>query len=149
LILSSLVTPATLSAQDTVVGASPEFTLEHLPLIFEANQGQADANVRFLSRTRSYAIYLEDDKAVLALPATRGSHDANPKVAPIVTLELQNANRNGDAQGLNLLPGKSNYFIGRGRSKWLSGIRQFEKVRFKSVYPGIDLVYYGGQEGLE
>jgi len=34
-----------------------------------------------------------------------------------------------------LLPGKSNYFIGNDRSKWHSGIPQFSRVQYKSVYP--------------
>src|SRR5215467_13226986 len=38
-----------------------------LPLRFEANRGQADAQVKFLSRTREYAIYLAQDEIVLAL----------------------------------------------------------------------------------
>jgi len=38
-----------------------------LPLSFEANQGQADARVRFLARGSGYTIFLTDDEAVLAL----------------------------------------------------------------------------------
>jgi hypothetical protein len=42
-----------------------------LPLSFEANQGQADARVRFLARGGGYTIFLTDDEAVLTL---RKSH---------------------------------------------------------------------------
>jgi hypothetical protein len=38
-----------------------------LPLSFEANQGQADARVKFLSRTGGYTLFLTGDEAVLAL----------------------------------------------------------------------------------
>jgi hypothetical protein len=38
-----------------------------LPLSFQANQGQADARVRFLARGGGYTIFLTDDEAVLTL----------------------------------------------------------------------------------
>jgi hypothetical protein len=38
-----------------------------LPLSFEANQGQTDPRVKFLSRGRGYALFLTGDEAVLAL----------------------------------------------------------------------------------
>ena len=47
------------------------------------------------------------------------------------------------------MPGKSNYYVGNQRTKWISGIPQYGKVKFRSVYPGIDLVYYGGESRLE
>ena len=37
-----------------------------LPLSFEANHGQADARVKFLSRTGGYTLFLTGDEAVLA-----------------------------------------------------------------------------------
>ena len=41
-----------------------------LPLSFEANHGQSDGQVRFLSRTGAYTLFLTGDEAVLAM---RGS----------------------------------------------------------------------------
>jgi Bacterial Ig-like domain (group 3)/Beta-propeller repeat len=38
-----------------------------LPLSFEANQGQADGRVKFLSRTGGYSLFLTADEAVLTL----------------------------------------------------------------------------------
>jgi hypothetical protein len=38
-----------------------------LPLSFEANQGQTDPQVKFLSRGRGYALFLTGDEAVLSL----------------------------------------------------------------------------------
>jgi hypothetical protein len=51
-----------------------------LPLSFEANQGQADGQVKFLSRTGAYALFLTPDEAVLALrgkPANKGKGTAS------------------------------------------------------------------------
>src|SRR6266853_6360602 len=41
-----------------------------LPLSFEANHGQADGQVKFLSRTGGYTLFLTGDEAVLALRGT-------------------------------------------------------------------------------
>ena len=51
--------------------------------------------------------------------------------------------------GLEELPGKVNYFIGNDPKKWRTNISTFAKVKYKDVYPGIDLVYYGNQGQLE
>jgi hypothetical protein len=47
-----------------------------LPLIFEANSGQTNSAVKFLSRGRGYTLFLTSDEAVLAL---RGSKIENRK----------------------------------------------------------------------
>src|SRR5690348_12715250 len=38
-----------------------------LPLVFEPNQGQSDAPVRFLSRGNGYSLFLTDTEAVLSI----------------------------------------------------------------------------------
>jgi hypothetical protein len=48
-----------------------------LPLGFEANQGQTDGRVKFLSRGRGYALFLTGDEVVLTLG--RASQKANRK----------------------------------------------------------------------
>ena len=62
----------TASTQQTRSGASGlrQWTAEYgrLPLAFEANTGQTDRRVKFLSRGRGYTVFLTGDEAVLALP---------------------------------------------------------------------------------
>jgi len=60
-----------------------------------------------------------------------------------VRLELIDANSQAKVEGLDILPGKSNYFIGNDPQKWLTNIPNYAKVRYRDVYPGVDLVYYG------
>ena len=35
------------------------------------------------------------------------------------------------------------------RRKWRKGISTYAKVRYRGVYPGIDIIYYGNQQQLE
>ena len=41
------------------------------------------------------------------------------------------------------------YYVGNDRGKWRSGIRTYARIKVGSVYPGIDLIYYGSQQQLE
>jgi hypothetical protein len=52
-------------------------------------------------------------------------------------------------EGIDQLPGKSNYFLGSDSSKWQTDVPTYSKVRQKGVYTGIDLVWYGNQQQLE
>jgi Domain of unknown function DUF11/Beta-propeller repeat len=119
----------------------------HLPLIFEPNQGQTDAKVKFLARGRGYGLYLTDQEAVLALQ--RFTSDARRPATSVVSMQLSGASSIKDPVGDAPLPGRSNYLIGNDPGKWHRDIPQFARVRYRNVYPGIDLVYYGNQGQLE
>jgi hypothetical protein len=130
-----------------------------LPLSFEANRGQADASVQFLSRGKGYALLLTRSAALLSLKAPKsaanqGSHLADPATqAPtkssVVRMELSGADPRAQVSGADPLPGKVNYFIGSDSAKWRSGVPTYARVHYAGVYPGIDLVYYGNQGQLE
>jgi hypothetical protein len=108
-----------------------------LPLHFEENRGQADPQVRFLARGPGYGLYLTAGDAVLALDGA------------VLRMALVGANPESAVKGLDELPGKANYFIGRDSSKWRTNVPTYAKVRYREVYPGIDLVYYGNQRRIE
>jgi hypothetical protein len=118
----------------------------HLPLRFEANQGQTNRSVRFLSHGAGYALYLTDGEAVLALQKQAG---ANPARTDVVRMQIVGANTGAKPTGLNRLQGKSNYLLGDDPALWHTNIPAYSKVRYASVYPGVDLVYYGNRKQLE
>jgi sugar lactone lactonase YvrE len=43
----------------------------------------------------------------------------------------------------------TNYILGNDPSKWQTKVPSYGSVRYGSVYPGVDLVYYGNQRQLE
>lgn len=133
--------------------AAVPLTLDQLPLRFEPNQGQTDAQVKFLARGAGYGLFLTSDRAVLRLGSTtadsRKPRYGNRKAeGSVVSMQLAGANALA-VSGADPLPGRSNYFIGNDPAKWHRNIPQFARVRYHSVYPGIDLVYYGDQGKLE
>lgn len=118
---------------------------DHLPLIFERNDGQTDAQVKFLARGRGYGLYLTSNESVLVLRSGAGAK----RTAEVVRMKLAHATANAAPAGADLLPGKSNYFIGQDPAKWRRNIPQFARVRYHNIYPGTDLVYYGNGGELE
>jgi hypothetical protein len=132
-----------------------------LPLQFEANRGQTDKDVHFLSRGAGYSFYLTADEAVLVLAkpsadakrdsrSTRARPGAKAQEKSVaLRMSLLGAARKPLVSGLDELPGKANYFIGKDRSKWRTNVPTYARVHYREVYPGIDLVYYGNQRQLE
>jgi beta-propeller repeat-containing protein len=135
----------TTSDQDTKARASEAYG--RLPLRFEANAGQTDSRVKFLSRGSGYSFFLTSTEAVLNL---RNKKSMSPtKQQAVVRMKLTGASPTPQIEGVDALPGKSNYFIGNDPSKWRRGVASYTKVRYGNVYPGIDLIYYGNQREIE
>jgi Ca2+-binding RTX toxin-like protein len=149
-----------------------------LPLSFEANRGQTDKSVKFLSRGSGYGLYLTPTETVLTLRKSSGDNDApvgangssplqvgglpplprgegrgegkpDEGESATVRMKLVGANPSPKMAGEAALPGKVNYLIGKDPKKWRTNVPTFGKVRYEAVYPGIDLVYYGNQQQME
>jgi Beta-propeller repeat/Cep192 domain 4 len=155
-----------------------------LPLIFEANQGQTDKRVKFISHEPGYALFLTRDAMVLKLsrkgtgqrtqaqmadprlpipsrqlfispnlgfraPAftLAATGNASQKTHSVVQANLVGANPDAIVSGKRELPGKANYFIGNDPRRWRTNVPTYARVLYQSVYPNVDLVYYGTQDG--
>src|SRR5216684_8850553 len=60
-----------------------------LPLSFEANHGQADERVKFLSRTGGYTLFLTGDEAVLALGGKKTKKNSPQSLKPAAASAMQ------------------------------------------------------------
>lgn len=136
-------------------------TYGKLPLSFEANQGQADPQVKFLSRGSGYTLFLTPNETVVALRREAevkskglekpepGSQTRNSKLKTVLRMKLIGTNPQPQLSGLEELPGKVNYFIGSDPKKGQTNIPTYAKVKYENIYPGMDLVYYGNQRELK
>ena len=86
--------PAEIARKQVAAGYSK------LPIRFEANAGQTDAQVKFLARAPQYTVFLTSKEAVLALPKSA-----------VVRMKLQGANPRATAR-VEELHGSVNYFVG-------------------------------------
>ena len=108
-----------------------------LPLSFEANAGQADSRIDFISRGSGYTLFLTPGEAVLALRSTA------------LRMKFVGSETKPQVAGQEELAGKVNYLVGNNPQRWRTGISTYAKVAYQNLYPGVDLVYYGNQRQLE
>ena len=64
-------------------------------------------------------------------------------------LQFVGANPAAKISGENRLGGKINYFLGSNPDQWQAGVPTFAQVRVESIYPGVNVVYYGSRQKLE
>jgi hypothetical protein len=138
-------------------------------LYFEPNVGQTDERVRYFARSKAYTLFLTDRGAVFSLvrrdpkidswhstvkgdiPAAQRNAASNDsgEVAAAVKIGFAGANQQPEVAGLDPLRGRVNYLIGNDPSKWHTNVPTYARVLYRSLYPGIDMVYYGTPGALE
>jgi Beta-propeller repeat len=134
--------------------------LRRQPLGFEANTGQFDREVQFVSRDRDHALFLTTTGAVLALRTNhRESIDQVRQRPPlengartsiaVANLKLIGSNPEPEIFGANELPGKANYILGNNPAHWRKNLPLYARVHYAAIYPGVDLVFYGNGGRLE
>lgn len=183
-ILSIMLTTVACWAQQPEVQTAPpgstgsrvQSNYGHVPLMFEANQGQTDSQVKFLSQGKGYTLFLTSGGMVLALrPSKVGSSQdvltsssvggigrgassihqlekaarAQRSSAATFTVNLLGSSANPQVVGEQPLRTRVNYFIGRDPKKWRTNVATYARIRYRNVYPGIDLVYYGNNGRVE
>ncbi len=107
---------------------------------FEAMCAEAGSQAKYFSRGSGYLLFLTSTEAVL---------DAGPSKESTLRMKLLRSNSRASMEGMEPLPGKSNYFIGKDPKSWRSNVTDYAKVRYRNVYRGVDLVYYGNGSQLE
>lgn len=120
--------------------------LRGLPISFEENHGQVDSQVRYLAHAGNGTIYFEPSETVLTVL----SHDSQKKPElSVLRLKWIGANSSPQMSAEHPLPGKINYLIGHDPSQWHTGIPTYERVRYASLFPGVDAVFYGKGSQIE
>ena len=146
----------------SLTNTPPAVAFSQLPLFFEANQGQTDSRVQFLSRGEGLTLFLAPGQAVISLLvqpkatepiSARHSfrHFSGPDKTSTIALGLRliGANSQVALRGQHRVRGKINYLIGGEPRSWRRGIPAYTEVQDRNVYPGIDLIYTGNRRQLE
>lgn len=153
-------TPATnTNLQPSVAGLeSPRVEAAYggLPLSFETNRGQTDSRVKFFSHAGNHTLWLTPHEAVLAVgrplrsgPLKTGrAGQARQALPAVLRMRFAGANPDPAMQGEARQPGTVNYFAGKP-DQWRTKIPTYARVRYRNLYRGIDLVFYGNNRELE
>ncbi|HEY2993671.1 MAG TPA: hypothetical protein VGM22_12695, partial [Methylomirabilota bacterium] len=134
--------------------------LDRVPLAFEANAGHLDPRVRFVVRGGKQTLFLTADEAVLALAAPgppeappashaiRGRHHEAVEPPAVVRMRFAGGRVGAEAAGVDRLPGTLNVFRGADPARWRTAVPRYAAVRYRDVYPGIDVLYHGTERRL-
>jgi hypothetical protein len=123
--------------------------LEDLPISFEANEGQFAPDVEYLARGGDGVLSLTGNGPVFSLRTSAPSPGAGPAPPSTdVRMDLVGASH-GRLVPAQELPGVVNYFRGSDPSEWHTAIPTYRAVRYREVYPGIDLLFSGTGGELE
>src|SRR5579862_9212544 len=122
-----------------------------LPLFFEPNRGQFRGDVKYLARGERVDLFLRATDAIIAIRSTDSSSmQAAPRESTLIRLGLKGSQTDATIVSGVTLPGKVNYLARRRkRDQRIVGIPTFGTVAYKSVYPGIDLIYGSQSHQLE
>jgi Tol biopolymer transport system component len=104
---------------------------------FEPNLGQLDGRVRFSARHAGRSVFLTGDGFTVAARGTSGATALRARFVGARAAAADPAGR---------LPGVSNYLSGGAAARAVPGYRE---VRFRGVYDGVDVRYYGRGDDLE
>jgi hypothetical protein len=129
-------------------------SLGNLPVSFIENQGQVDAQVRYVARRGGMTAYFTRDAFVLQLVRKEGrarfAHQSrrapsHPACAETITganvfLSFEGASDEVAMEGVDILPGHFNYFLGNDPARWRANVPGYSSIRYRGLYRGIDVV---------
>lgn len=158
LLVAVMSAPSLSSAQTGTPSHSgvPTTSAIKLGLGFEPNYGQTSSQVNFVSRGPGYTAFLTTDGMVLSLHAQESASDAlaakgqpSSSMRANLRFRLLGAASNPAVLGEKQLAGRVNYFIGKDPKRWHRNIPVYAQVRYRNIYPGIDLLYHSNQGRME
>ena len=152
--------PLATSAVDSAQKAQLLQAYGKLPLFFIQNDGQVESKVKFYEKNSGHATYFTPEGVYLALTKRKAlkadpTQLANKALGPqsfkseLVRLSLIEANKNPEIIAEAKQAGKVSTFIGNNPKNWKTDIATYQAIRYKAMYPGVDVRYYGNNSQLE
>jgi hypothetical protein len=127
--------PVTAAQKDTI---TQQYL--RLPLAFEANRGQTGDMAKFLAHASGYGMMFEPGGIAFVIPGEK-----QPQTVRLSWIGAQTQNILGEQP----LTGRINYLHGNDPKAWVTDVPIFARLRYRQLYPGVDLVYYGTNRQLE
>ena len=133
-----------------------------IPLYFIPNQGQADKEVLFYTKTSGSALWLTKEGLVFdamkkeaiqnSVSGTLKNHLEESEFEPerdVSRLQFLDVNKNVELMACDPIEHRVNYFIGNDPSQWQADISTFSAVVYRNIYKNIDLKIYGVEKEIE
>ncbi|WP_022824093.1 gliding motility-associated C-terminal domain-containing protein [Hymenobacter norwichensis] len=124
------------------------------PYQFIANKGQWPAQVQFAADIPGGRLFLEPTGFSYNLQAQEDGHHADDSAPQLIRghafrTRLLGAQSMSAAVGEQVLPTYHNYFIGNQPSQWATQVPLFAAVRYRQLYPGVDMVWHTAASQLK
>jgi hypothetical protein len=78
--------------------------------------------------------------------------DVDVQISPIPKsfhIHFEGATGHARLEGRDRMASETNYLIGSNSAEWRTHVANYGRVRYSSLYPGIDVVFYGNADRLE
>ncbi|WP_432663752.1 SBBP repeat-containing protein [Wukongibacter baidiensis] len=137
-------------------------SLNKMPVHFIINVGQIDSKVKYYAKGGNFGFYFTRDEVMLSFTKktskdnlnrnsskTDHSKEENAQIGVALALQFIDANPNVKIEGQLRGTGKINYLKGNDPQKWFTDLSTYEKVVYKDLWMGIDLVFYGANNHLK
>ena len=156
--------PATSALQTTDARVAKSYG--KLPLSFVENKGQMDKSARFVIRGPRASAFFRNDGVTFDLweaskvkPLDKRDMLQKMKLEipskpekrkhAVFKLTFKGADPKCRVKGIDTLPGKVNYLIGKDKSKWRTNISTYKGMIYKNIWQGIDVIYRGDRSQLK
>jgi hypothetical protein len=113
-----------------------------MPLTFEW-RGAATGRQPFVTRVSGHTMAFAASGAVIERPGPSGADRPEP------LLRFVGALPNVQPRAVGAQAGTANYLLGSRPEQWRTGVPLYRKIKYRNLYSGIDLIYYGNQDRLE
>jgi uncharacterized repeat protein (TIGR01451 family) len=107
-----------------------------VPVYFIENQGQAPSSIRFMAKGSGVTAYFSAGEAQFRMAGAS------------VRLNFEGANPAARVEGTDHLPSYVNFLIG-ARENWRMDVPTYGAIRYRELYPGIDMTYGGTGRDLK
>ncbi|HEY6393466.1 MAG TPA: SBBP repeat-containing protein, partial [Bryobacteraceae bacterium] len=105
-----------------------------VPLYFEENRGQTNAQARYIARSPSLLGFVTQDGWTLSL-------SGQP-----ISMHIAGANAKATLVPENPVEGITNYYLA---SRTITNLAHYSSVRAQNIRPKIDVIYHGNERDLE
>ena len=113
-----------------------------LPLLFEKNQGQLPASAQYLVHQGRIQTVFRENAIEFSFAGSGGS-------AQHLEMQFPSHGPSSRLEALGESMAISNYLLGADSARWITGIPNYASLQYQSIYPGIDLIFYGDNALLE
>ncbi len=108
-----------------------------LPLFFVPNAGLTDASFRYLVQAPRFTAGFAQGSVVFRLPGGQ------------IELSFPGSNSHADVAASGTAQARANFLIGSTSDQWRTDLATSNELRYRELYPGIELAYFGSGAELK